>query len=243
MTNNQFHIHLPPAHPIRIHHRYPNIRALCEEYLCDDDVTPDVIAMTDDGEIEAERAVNEYPYSDGMLEALCLHRAMVKGLVKFGVILIHSAVVAVDGEAYVFIAPSGVGKSTHLRQWMTHFGDRAVIVNGDKPLFAFEDDRLIAYGSPFRGKEGWGSNTSAPVKAICILERGEINVCRPATVSEAVGKLFGQVLMPDNATDLAVFMPMLDRIVREVPFYHLQCTISEEAAVVAYQEMSKGATL
>ncbi len=223
---------------IAIENRYPYVEKLCADYLTDDAPLFTVSATDDD--IKAEHEMGGRGYPDRIVEATCLHRAIVKQMVNYGIILIHSAVVAVDGEAYVFMAKSGVGKSTHLRQWLAHFGSRAMIVNGDKPMYSFDGDTLMVHGSPWKGKEGWGENISMPVKALCLLERGEQNEIRRATQSEAITKLFHQILVPNDASELAVFMPLINRIISEVPFYRLRCTISEEAAKVAYETMSKG---
>ena len=156
---------------------------------------------------------------------------------KHGVILIHSAVVTVDGEAYVFMAKSGVGKSTHIGLWQKVFGDRAVVLNGDKPYFTYENGTLTAHGTPWRGKEFLGSNMKAPVRGICILHRGVENEIMPATSSDAVGQIFHQVLLPRDGDDLAVLMGMLDKIIKNVPIYNLYCNMEDDAARVAYNGM------
>lgn len=54
-------------------------------------------------------------------------------LLKFRGILLHSSCVVVDGAAYAFSADSGTGKSTHTALWLKHFGNRAYMLNDDKP--------------------------------------------------------------------------------------------------------------
>ena len=73
----------------------------------------------------------------------------------YGAFLMHAAVVEVDGIAYVFTAPSGTGKSTHVQLWLDHFGPRARVLNGDKPLFRFEGNTLYACGTPGRARKIW----------------------------------------------------------------------------------------
>ncbi len=221
-------------------HRYDYIRTICREYLTD---TPPAfsVAVTDK-QIEEEMAITNGQYSPALCEGICLHREIVKALVPYGIILIHAAVIAVDGEAYVFLAKSGVGKSTHIRLWREQFGERAVVVNGDKPMFSFRENTLYAHGTPWRGKEGWGKNISLPVKAFCLLERGEGNAIAPASNADVVRKIFHQVLLPADAPNLARFMNMLDKILREIPFYKLSCNMEQEAALVAFRGM-KGAQI
>ncbi len=222
---------------IELHHRYEYIKELCADYITDK--KPEVSVFVTDEQIDEEIKLTDGRFPREMCEGTCLHRALTVALVKYGMILVHCAVVALDGEAYAFLAKSGVGKSTHISLWMSNFDGRAEVLNGDKPMFSFVGDRLYVHGTPWRGKEKWGIKKSLPVKAFCLLERGENNEIRPASEDEIVGKIFHQVLLPKNADDMAIFMGVLKRIFREIPFYILRCNMEKEAAIVAYEEMRK----
>ncbi len=221
--------------PVRVVHKYEHIRALCEDYLTDDE--PLFTVSATDEEIDAEMSITNGEFPRDICEGTCIHRAATRALVKYGVMLIHSAVITVDGEAYVFMAKSGVGKSTHIRLWQKVFGDRAVVLNGDKPYFTFEDGVLTAHGTPWRGKEFLGCPMKAPVRGICILRRGIENQISPASSHDAVGQIFHQVLLPQDGAELASFMAMMDRIIKGVPIYNLYCNMDDDAASVAYNGM------
>ncbi len=223
--------------PIQVEHRYSYIRQLCDDYLTDE--SPFFSIVISDEQIEAEMKRTKGRFSKECCENNCLYLKVINNLLKYKIILMHSAVIAVDGIAYVFMAKSGVGKSTHIRLWQEVFGDRAVVVNGDKPMFSFESDTFMAHGSPWRGKEMLGAPISMPVGGICLLERGEVNSIAPASESDVVDKIFHQVLLPTNTEDLAIFMGIMNRILKEVPFYKLKCNMDKEAALVAYEGMRK----
>ena len=93
----------------------------------------------------------------------------------FDAFLLHAAVIEVDGLAYAFAAPSGTGKTTHIALWKKFFGDRANIINGDKPIIRFENGTPYIYGTPWCGKEGYNINTKAPLAALCFIERSPEN--------------------------------------------------------------------
>ncbi len=221
--------------PVRVVHKYEHIRVLCDEYLTDEE--PVLTVSVTDEEIEAESAITNYEFPLDICEGTCIHRALTRALVKHGVMLIHSAVIAVDGEAFVFMAKSGVGKSTHIGLWQKVFGDRAVVLNGDKPYFTYENGVLTAHGTPWRGKEFLGCNMSAPVRGMCLLHRGAENEISPASSHDAVGQIFHQVLLPQDGADLASFMVMMDKIIKNVPIYNLYCNMDDDAARVAYNGM------
>jgi hypothetical protein len=220
---------------VRVVHKYEHIRLLCEDYLTDDE--PVITVTATDEEIEAECEITNGEFPPEICEGTCIHRAATRALVKYGVMLIHSAVITVDGEAYVFMAKSGVGKSTHIRLWQKVFGERAVVLNGDKPYFTYENGVLTAHGTPWRGKEFLGCNMKAPVRGMCILHRGLENSISPATSRDAVGQIFHQVLLPQDGADLASFMAMMDKIIKNVPMYNLYCNMEDDAARVAYNGM------
>ncbi len=220
---------------MEVEHRHPYIARLCRDFLSD--AEPVFSVFVTDELMDAERAMTNESFPEAVLESTCLQRQITQKLVAHGIILIHSAVIAVDGEAYVFAAPSGVGKSTHIRLWKDVFGDRAVIVNGDKPFFSFEGEQLIAHGAPWCGKEGWGANISAPVKAIGLLDRGEQNSVARATGRDAISRIFSQVLLPQNPADLSRFIDVLDHVLCAVPAYCLKVNMEKEAALITYAGM------
>lgn len=163
-----------------------------------------------------------------------LYQKICFGMLDYDGFLIHAAVVAVDGEAYAFTAPSGTGKSTHVGYWMQVFGSRAQIVNGDKPIIRRIDGCFYACGTPWRGKEHQGAAINVPLKALCLLERGEENVIVRATDADVIDKLFFQIPIPWEAHQVEKQIDLLNQLMKEVPIFKLSCNMSQEAAVVAY---------
>ena len=97
-------------------------------------------------------------HSDSYIESLEVYRKISDGMIDFGIILMHGAAVAVDGKAYIFLARSGVGKTTHIQNWMKVI-PVTVVVNGDKPLI--DAHAKLVYGTPWCGKESYNTNMSA----------------------------------------------------------------------------------
>lgn len=86
-------------------------------------------------------------------------------LLKFRGILLHSSCVVVDGVAYAFSADSGTGKSTHTALWLKHFGNRAYMLNDDKPAIRLVGDRVYACGTPWSGKYDYSTPGMVPLRA------------------------------------------------------------------------------
>ncbi|MBQ1289010.1 MAG: hypothetical protein IIY23_02465, partial [Erysipelotrichaceae bacterium] len=105
-------------------------------------------------------------------ESIALLRRLLEDVIDSDVLLIHGAAVAVGNDAWLFSAPSGTGKTTHIRQWLEHLPD-AYVVNGDKPLLRFKEAGTMICGSPWCGKERLGTNAMVPLRAIAFMKRGE----------------------------------------------------------------------
>ena len=73
------------------------------------------------------------------IENICLYRSICMQMPLFGRILMHSSILEYEGKAYAFLGRSGTGKSTHTRLWRELFGDRAIMVNDDKPIIRLID--------------------------------------------------------------------------------------------------------
>ena len=224
---------------ICIENKYDHVQRLCEPYVCEPTDNADIVVSISEKLIDEELGVAEFEVSRGYAESKCIYREICNRLpLEYNGYLFHSAVIEYGGEGFAFAAKSGTGKSTHISLWRKYFGEGVHIVNGDKPIFRFDEDgRLYAYGTPWCGKEGWQSNTRAPLKAICFLERAEHNEIRRIGADEAVMRIFHQILTPSDMETVDALFPLLDRTLREVPCYVLGCNISEEAAEVAYNGM------
>ena len=178
----------------------------------------------------------EFP--EEYLEFIAVQRKLSEIFFDYNILLFHGSVVAVDGEAYLFTAKSGTGKSTHTRLWREVFGPRAVMVNDDKPFLEIRDDHVVVHGSPWNGKHRLGENISLPLKAICILERGEENRIRSIRPREALTMLMQQSQRPQDRRKLPLYLDLVDKLSSRVSFYRMACNMDPSAAVIAYETMS-----
>lgn len=204
-------------------------------YLCADSEY-DIDARVSEKDIRAEIGEADN-FSEASAEYLAIYRKICNDIYKYEGALIHCAVVAVNGEAFAFLAKSGTGKSTHLRQWKKVFGEEAIIVNGDKPIIRIIDGVPYAYGTPWAGKEGWNTNTAVPLAAFCFLERGEKNSISPISEKDAGIRFFDQLYLPKSTEAKLATVGLADKMLKLTPAYLLKCTISEESAIIAYNAM------
>lgn len=189
--------------------------------------------------IEYERAREETPgHADAYLEELAVYRKVSEKMPYYDTILFHGSVIAVDGVAYVFTAKSGTGKSTHTALWRRLFGDRAVMVNDDKPLLHI-GDVVTAYGTPYDGKHKLSNKIAVPLKAVCILERAEENSIVKITRSEAYPMLVQQAYRPADIAAMQKTLSLIDKMADTVGLFRLGCNMDPDAARVAYEGMNR----
>ena len=226
---------------VQFNNRFEELEYLCTGYECED--APLMELSVSDEDIAMERSMQPGDFSDGYLETVCIYRKLALEMLGQGVFIMHASVIELDGEGYAFLAPSGTGKTTQTRLWLEHFGRRARVINGDKPLIRLAEEngkpRFIAYGTPWCGKEGMGCNASVPLKALFLLERAESPACFEAEQDYSIDKIFRQLLMPERPEQMAALLDMADRLIETLPIYVLRCNISEDSVIAAYNAASR----
>ena len=233
---------------VEIESIYPDVHTLCAEYGCADSaiaavsvhITPEDIAAEQvksdrEAELEGKPAV-QYPAC--YLENLAVYRKLAKAmLMEHEILLFHGSAIAVENRAVLFTAKSGTGKSTHTRLWREMLGERCYMVNDDKPLLRISAEETQVCGTPWNGKHGLGTNCSVPLKAICVLERGERNEIEALEPKDVLPMLIQQSYRPENPKAMLQLLKLIDKMAKNVKFYRLRCNMDMSAAKLSYETM------
>lgn len=225
---------------------FDSTRDYCRRYLTDEpaetalSVSREDLLFEQNWLLEEARQEGLRPriFTDPFLERAAIQRKIAEYLFRQDVLMLHGSTVAVDGEAFLFTAKCGTGKSTHTRLWRQAFGDRAVMVNDDKPFLRTEHSTVLACGSPWSGKHGLDSNITVPLRGICVLERGGDNRIRAASVEEVLPMLLHQCYRPLEDAQLPRLKQLLRQLAEQTPLWYMQCTREPDAALVSYRAMS-----
>ncbi len=213
-----------------IDNKFEYLEKLVSEYYTDEE--PDCHISLDLDFLKDKQS--ESPeHSLAYLEYLEVYRKICHFIINHDGILMHGAVIGVDSAAYMFTAPSGTGKTTHITQWKKLYGDDICIINGDKPIIRRIDGEFIVYGTPWCGKEHFNTNTKAPLKGIVLLSRAAEN-----SISVVDGSMFNaflvkQVYLPKTLPERLKTLDFIDEMFSSIPLYSLKCNISTDAAKVA----------
>ena len=224
---------------------YEKVHSYCREYRYDG--APDFAVKISQEDIDYERERDERTAkitgrsnsdpSDEYLEELAVYRKIAEKMLDHDTLLFHGSCVAVDGEGYIFAASSGTGKSTHTRLWREYLGERAVMVNDDKPLIRVDKLGATVFGTPYNSKHRLGSDIAVPLKALCVLTRSEKNHIEPVTRKEIYAALVQQTYRPADSIKMMKTMSLIDALADNVKLYRLGCNMDIEAAKVVYEGM------
>lgn len=232
--------------PAEIRCRYPETKTYMEEFLSEKE--PCFTVWPSEEDFEAFRkwteelvakGYEEYDYSPLMQENILVHSQLSRELLTYDVLLVHGSAISMDGEVYLFTAPSGTGKSTHTRLWREAFGERTMMINDDKPMLKISPDGVEVYGTPWRGKHRLGCNAHGPLKAIIDLTRDTENHIERISASEAFPIIKKQAIAFHDVRLMTKILSLEKILMESIPFYRLGCNMEREAAVVAWEGMNQ----
>ena len=148
---------------------------------------------------------------------------------------VHAAVVSCGGKGYLFLGPSGTGKSTHAQLWLKHF-EGTELVNDDNPVVR---DGVV-YGSPWSGKTPCYRNVSYPIGGIVRLSQALYNKIRRLSgieayvdLAESVGGKFWDSRIAEGLHQAE------NKLASTVPMWHLECLPDEEAARLCHETITR----
>lgn len=227
---------------------YESVHRLCRNYETGREadfsvrITPEDI-LYEREKVRAEYLLEQKPapdFSDAVLEETAVYRKIAEEMINYDTFVFHGSAIAVEGKAYLFTAKSGTGKSTHARLWRELLGDKAVMVNDDKPLLRVTEKGVTVFGSPYNGKHHLGENIAVPLKAVAILARGKENHIERITKRQAYPMLLQQSYHPVNAEKMKRTLMLLDKLAECTALYRMSCNMEPEAAEMAYKVMRAG---
>jgi len=222
---------------VAVDYKYPTMINQAPKYETDDKPQIiDILVRASDTSIEALKS--EQPaLTEDDCEYLITGANFYDALILFDGLMIHSSAVIYNGEAYLFSADSGTGKSTHTQLWLKAFGEKAKILNDDKPAVRIIDNSVYAYGTPWSGKTNWNENIKAPLKGICFIHRSENNEIHRVDPASIIQELLKQTMRPRDKSKMSKLLDNIDNLLKKVPVYTMGCNMDVEAAHVAYEAM------
>lgn len=150
-------------------------------------------------------------------------------------LLMHASVTRHEGYGNLFLGKSGTGKSTHSQLWI-HNIPGCDLMNDDNPVVEIVDDTVYVFGSPWSGKTPCYRNIQAPVRSFVRIVQAPANHIYRMPVLEAyMAFRMSSSCMKWNRQMADGINRTIDRILRRVPCYHLDCLPDKNAAFLCRQ--------
>ncbi len=219
-------VQMNARHPYAYHH--------CRDYLTEN-AAADIVAMTTDEDIKREIRSGLGITNEGYCEDICLYRSIAEQIPMLDRLVFHGAAVSVGGRGFIFTAPSGTGKTTHINLLMKNYPDDVKIINGDKPIIYLSQSGARICSTPWAGKENLNRNTIEPLNGICILRRSAQNSIIKIDPSKYFSDIFRQIYLPIDAEARMRTLELMNVLAHSVPFYLLECNMDDSAAKASFE--------
>ncbi len=192
-------------------------------------------------ELAAARSAYAPGAEDAYIEFMELCVKASDALLAYDRAVFHGLAFRWRGKAWMLTAPSGTGKTTQYLRWKALCGGDVQIINGDKPVLAFDGESITVWPSPWNGKEGMGQRISAPLGGVVLLRQSGENRIRRLHADEAVGAVFAQFLFSRaGAEDVRAVCRMEDRLLRQVPVWLLENRGDAASAALLRETLMEG---
>lgn len=219
--------------PIEINCNSAKIKEYCKNFIVER--SPEITVCS------SEKEVNEFfnlgEGSRDYCEMLSVFKSVAEKLPLTDRFVLHGAGIKYKNDGIIFLASSGVGKTTHINLWKKYLGAKAEIINGDKPVLKVEGDLTYFYDTPWRGKEGYGNKGNAKLKAFCVIKRANENKITALTPEQALKELVNRLYLPENEVAVQKTLSFLEKLVY-IPFFQLECNMEKQAFITAFNKLT-----
>ena len=151
---------------------------------------------------------------------------------------LHASVIVNSGKAFLWMAKSGTGKSTHSRLWLKNIPGSSLL-NDDNPVLRIAPDGSVqVYGTPWSGKTPCYKNEHYPAGAFVEIKRSLQNRITRKSLFEAYALLYSSSSGFKNDSSMAEILHRnFEAAVTKVPSYTLECRPDAQAAEVSSKEL------
>ena len=159
---------------------------------------------------------------------------------KRGMWAIHSASLLYRDKAWLFSAPAGTGKSTHVNLWKELYHVSAI--NGDLNLLALEDGLPVIHGIPWCGTSEIFDKRTLPLGGIVLLKRSDRDFVEELPLDRKALSIMQRFISPlwtaAQLEDSGVFA---QELAGQIAVCRLHCTKAPSAAETMKNWIDKNA--
>lgn len=165
-----------------------------------------------------------------------------EALLKHGRCVMHAAAFRFHDRAYLIAARSGVGKSTQVKTLSELYPGEFTVISGDRPVLEATEYGVMVHPSPWNGKEGWCGAEKAPLAAMILLRRGEVNSLERFPAGRAAAPVFSSLFQSaENGESIRRTASFADLIIKSVPVWAFENGGVPDSSRMLYETVLKEA--
>ena len=155
---------------------------------------------------------------------------------KHQAVLLHASVVECKDKAVAFLGPSGTGKSTHSKMWLSHIQGTNLLNDDNPAVRVLADGSVRIYGTPWSGKTPCYIAKSAGLSALVRIKQAKANQISPKTGMHALTCVLPScTAIRWNRVLFNKMADTLEAIIQKVQIAELECLPDAEAAHICYK--------
>ncbi len=225
-----------PIYTYKNRHMHHEEGYLIRAVYDDDGAVKILMKHSDDYKVNEIQLARKLKHRLSELEYVLSGLMFMEIALKEGLFPLHASAVGHKGQAVLFSASSGEGKSTHANYWRQLLDD-VVILNDDKPLIYERDGQYYAAGTPWSGKHTINHNLSLPLRAIVFLEKGDENSHEEIDDEAKLKALLKNGVRPGNEQLMGHALTMIDRLIERVPMLRLKAKHDASSVTCIYKKL------
>lgn len=221
----------------KIEANYVETKQFFKEFLVEETYECEKITVD---KVEISEFIKQYrSFNMTMGERAIVKYKMDRILVKYDTFPVHASALSYKGNAYLFTALSGVGKSTHAKLWKDSFGDDVVMINDDRPYIKIIGDKVYAYSHPQSGKHNIYTNTASEICVISKIVRDNRNYIKAISKGEFFPFMVQQTYTMDEIQITSKIIRMIKHVLYHVDVFEIHCNTDANAAKIISSQFSE----
>ena len=166
----------------------------------------------------------------------------LSALLYYRAVIIHASYIIYNGQAILFTAPSGGGKSTQADLWQKY--ESAQIINGDRAVIKQEVDGWYVHSLPLCGSSGICLNKSAKLRAVVSLNKSDKNRVLTLNPRQKLSLMMNQLSFEAyKKDDFDKLLKFIDKMILQAEIISLDCTPDMHAVKTLKDYLNGGESL
>lgn len=200
-----------------------------------------IMTLSDDGDIKhLIYYTNDYQTIKIVLNSKIGQRLaeleyVISGMLFFemalmeGYLPVHASCIHYKNHTFLLSGPSKSGKSTQTNFFIDLYKS-SLIINEDKPLVYFENQKAFVIGSPWSGKHVINENMKKPLDHIFFIQQAQELSIDELSKNEKIKQIFRNIHRPGDEVLVNHMMDIVNKIIQHIEIHQFNCINNNDSS-------------